>query len=171
MRIPDSVDATTQVDYDLLERQVGSLLEDESDFIANAANFAAFVYGELPVINWAGFYFPGEDALVLGPFGGKPACTRLPAGRGVCGRAFETAQTLVVDDVNAFADHIVCDSASQSEIVVPLRKGDAIYGVFDIDSPVTARFTPEDRAGIERLVAQFIKHTPLLERYETKVRT
>lgn len=171
MRIPDSIDVTVQVDYELLERQVASLLEDESDFIANAANFAAFVYGELPIINWAGFYFPGEGGLILGPFGGKPACTRLPAGRGVCGRAFETAQTVVVDDVNAFADHIVCDSASQSEIVVPLRKGDKVYGVFDIDSPLIARFSDADRAGLERLVAQFAKCTPLPERYETNVPT
>jgi L-methionine (R)-S-oxide reductase len=171
MRIPDSVDAVAPVDYDLLERQVASLLEDETDFLANAANFAAFVYGELPVVNWAGFYFPGDGGLVLGPFGGKPACTRLPAGRGVCGHAFENAQTVVVDDVNAFADHIACDSASQSEMVIPLRKDDAVYGVFDIDSPVVARFTDEDRAGIERLVSQFIKHTPLPERYETKLRT
>jgi GAF domain-containing protein len=166
-----SAPAFPKVDYDLLERQVASLLEDESDFIANAANFAAFMYGELPVINWAGFYFPDERALVLGPFGGKPACTRLPAGRGVCGRAFEAADTVVVDDVNAFADHIVCDSESQSEIVVPLRKGDKIYGVFDIDSPVLARFNDEDRAGIERLVAQFVKSTAMPERYETNVRT
>lgn len=163
--------ASPIVDYDLLERQAASLLGDESDFLANASNFAAFVYGELPVINWAGFYFPGEGALVLGPFGGKPACTRLPAGRGVCGRAFESAQTVVVDDVNAFADHIVCDSASQSEIVVPLIKDGAVYGVFDVDSPILERFTPEDRAGIERLVAQFLKYTPLPERYETKLRT
>ncbi len=161
--------ASPIVDYDLLERQAASLLEDESDFLANAANFAAFMYSELPIVNWAGFYFPGEGGLVLGPFGGKPACTRLPAGRGVCGRAFESARTVIVDDVNAFADHIVCDSASQSEIVVPLIKDDAIYGVFDIDSPILARFTPEDRAGIERLVAQFLKHTPLPERYATKV--
>jgi GAF domain-containing protein len=161
-----------QVDYELLERQVASLLEDEDDFIANAANFAAFIYSELPVLNWAGFYFPNERGdLVLGPFGGKPACTRLPAGRGVCGRAFQTAQTVVVDDVNAFADHIVCDSASQSEIVVPLHKGGALYGVFDIDSPVTSRFTDEDRAGIEKLVARFVASTPMPQRYETKPRT
>jgi GAF domain-containing protein len=168
MNISDATEATRQLDYDLLEQQVASLLKDECDFIANAANFAAFLYGELPVINWAGFYFPDTRGdLVLGPFGGKPACTRLPAGRGVCGKAFTTAQTVVVEDVNAFADHIVCDSASQSEIVVPLRKGDAVYGVFDIDSPVVARFTDEDRAGIERLVARFVECTPMPERYET----
>jgi L-methionine (R)-S-oxide reductase len=144
-------------DYSLLERQAEALLAGERDFIANAANFAAFVYNELPNLNWAGFYFPADTGdLVLGPFNGRPACTRLPSGRGVCGAAFVHRATQVVDDVNAFADHIVCDSASQSEIVVPLIEGDACIGVFDIDSPKPARFTPADRQGIERLVAVFI---------------
>lgn len=148
------------MDYELLERQVESLLADETDFIANAANFAAFVYAELPDINWAGFYFldPGGD-LVLGPFGGKPACTRLPKGRGVCGAAVRRAQTVVVDDVNAFADHIVCDTASASEIVVPMMLDGAVTGVFDIDAPVTSRFTESDRAGIEALVKRFVAST------------
>lgn len=155
-------------DYELLELQVASLLEDERDFIANAANFAAFLYYALPNVNWAGFYFPGEDGLVLGPFGGKPACTRLPSGRGVCGRAFQSAQSVIVDDVNAFADHIVCDSASRSELVVPLLHQNAVYGVFDIDSPALARFTDRDKTGVERLVARFIQHTPLPERFRTR---
>ena len=156
------------VDYDLLERQIASLLEDERDFIANAANFAAFVYDAIPLVNWAGFYFPEPGGLVLGPFGGKPACTRLPKGRGVCGKAFDSGESVVVDDVNAFSDHIVCDSASRSEIVVPLMHEDAVYGVFDIDSPVLSRFGEADKSGIERLVRQFIKHTPLPERYRTQ---
>jgi GAF domain-containing protein len=146
------------VSYDLLERQVHELLAGESDFIANAANFAAFVYHELPQVNWAGFYFLNDsDELVLGPFAGKPACTRLPAGRGVCGAAVTRSQTVVVDDVHAFADHIVCDSASRSEIVVPLFRDGELRpgGVFDIDSPEPARFTDADREGIERLVAMF----------------
>jgi L-methionine (R)-S-oxide reductase len=145
------------VDYDLLVTQVTALLADERDFIANAANFAAFIYNEVPELNWAGFYFaaPSGD-LVLGPFNGRPACTRLAKGRGVCGAAFTSGQTVVVDDVHAFADHIVCDSASASEIVVPLRSGDEITGVFDVDSPRVARFTAEDRAGIERLVQVFL---------------
>jgi GAF domain-containing protein len=159
--------AHTAVDYDLLERQAGSLLEDERDFIANCANFAAFMYGALPLVNWAGFYFPHSDGLVLGPFGGKPACTRLPKGRGVCGKAFESTTTVVVDDVEAFADHIVCDSASRSEIVVPLIHDNAVYGVFDIDSPVPARFHETDKCGIERLVQQFINHTPMPQVYRT----
>lgn len=155
------------VDYDLLERQVASLLEDERDFIANAANFAALLYNALPLVNWAGFYFPDDAGLVLGPFGGKPACTRLPRGKGVCNRAFESGTSVIVDDVNAFDDHIACDSASRSEMVVPLLDRDAVFGVFDIDSPVTSRFTEEDKRGVERLVAQFMRCTPVPERYKT----
>lgn len=155
-------------DFDLLEMQVCSLLEDERDFIANAANFAAFIYHELPVINWAGFYFPDPSGLVLGPFGGKPACTRLAKGRGVCGVAFANEKSVIVDDVDAFADHIACDSASRSELVVPVLYDGAVYGVFDIDSPVVARFTERDRDGVERLVARFVERTPLPERYRTQ---
>lgn len=154
-------------DYDLLERQAGSLLEDVDDFLANASNFAALVYYSLPEVNWAGFYFPDDRGLVLGPFGGKPACTRLPKGQGVCNRAFESAKTVIVDDVNAFASHIACDPASRSELVVPIVSGPAVYGVFDIDSPVHGRFGALDAAGVERLVAQFVAHTPLPQRYRT----
>ena len=142
--------------YDLLEQQVRALLSGERDVIANAANFAAFVYHELPDVNWAGFYFAQPSGeLVLGPFAGRPACARLPYGRGVCGVAFVQKQTIVVDDVAAFADHIVCDSASRSEIVVPFFSGTAVAGVFDIDSPRVARFSAADRDGIARLVAAF----------------
>ncbi len=149
------------VDYALLERQVRALLEDERDFIPNAANFAAFVYSELPAINWAGFYLPASDGLVLGPFGGKPACTRLPKGRGICNRAFDELRTVVVDDVSATADHIYCDSASKSELVVPLIVNGQARGVFDVDSPELARFTSEDQAGIERLVGAFLEATSI----------
>jgi GAF domain-containing protein len=151
----------------LLERQAASLLEDVDNFLANAANFAAFVYHALPKVNWAGFYFPDDYGLILGPFGGKPACTRLPKGQGVCNRAFESGKPMIVDDVNAFAGHIACDPASRSELVVPVIKGDAIYGVFDIDSPSPARFSEADAAGVARLVAQFVAYTPLPERYRT----
>jgi GAF domain-containing protein len=154
-------------DYDLLELQAASLLEDVDNFLANAANFAAFVYHALPGVNWAGFYFPDERGLVLGPFGGKPACTRLPKGEGVCNSAFESGKAVIVDDVNAFDGHIACDPASRSELVVPIFKGDAVYGVFDIDSPAVARFSQSDAAGVQRLVAQFVAHTPLPERYRT----
>ncbi len=146
------------MDYDLLVAQAACLLADETDLIANAANFAAFIYHEIPELNWAGFYFTASSGeLVLGPFSGRPACTRLPKGRCVCGAAVTSGETVVVDDVRAFADHIVCDSASASEIVVPLRAGEAIAGVFDIDSPRIARFSAADRAGIEQLVQTFLK--------------
>lgn len=155
-----AIQPAADVDYELLERQVGSLLEDERDFIANAANFAALVYWALPAVNWAGFYFADSEGLVLGPFGGKPACTRLPHGRGVCGRAFTENRTVVVDDVHAFSDHIVCDPESRSELVVPLAAGGKPYGVFDLDSPQPARFGDRDRDGIQRLVAQFLRYAP-----------
>jgi len=142
--------------YDLLERQVRELLAGESDFIANAGNFAALVYHELPDVNWAGFYLasPSGD-LSLGPFCGRPACTRIAAGRGVCGAAAAQRSTLVVADVSEFADHIACDVASRSEIVVPLVVENTFVGVFDCDSPRVARFDDADRAGIERLVTAF----------------
>jgi len=144
------------VPYDLLERQVRALLDGEHNALANAANFAAFVYREVPDLNWAGFYFAEASGdLVLGPFGGPPACTRLPHGRGVCGAAFLRCETVVVDDVAAFEDHIACDSASRSEIVVPFFSRGAVAGVFDVDSPRVGRFSSADRAGIESLVAAF----------------
>jgi L-methionine (R)-S-oxide reductase len=147
---------TSSVDYGQLERQVRELLAGETDFVANAGNFAAFVYYELPDVNWAGFYLSAPSGeLVLGPFAGRPGCARLPAGRGVCGVAATRRATLVVDDVGAFTDHIVCDTASRSEIVVPLLHGERLWGVFDCDSPILARFDPEDRKGIERLVLAF----------------
>lgn len=149
------------MDYGLLEAQVDALLSGEPDELANMANFASFVLHEVPDLNWAGFYFADEAGeLVLGPFSGRPACTRLPAGRGVCGRAYTEAETVVVDDVHAFADHIVCDSASASEIVVPLRDERGIYGVFDVDSPRTGRFGAADREGIESLVSALLRRVP-----------
>lgn len=150
------------MDYQLLEAQVRALLSEERDELANMANFASFVYHEVPDLNWAGFYFAGRAGeLVLGPFNGRPACTRLPAGRGVCGAAFTSKQTIVVDDVNAYTDHIVCDSASASEIVLPLTdQSGEVYGVFDIDSPRTARFTPADAVGIGWLVRVLTERVP-----------
>lgn len=156
------------MDYALLERQAASLLEDVNNFLANAANFAAFVYQELPQINWAGFYFPEERGLVLGPFGGKPACTVLPKGRGVCNRAFESGEPVIVDDVHAFAGHIACDPASRSELVVPILHDGAIYGVFDIDSPHAGRFSGDDARGVARLVARFAALTPLPRAFRTE---
>lgn len=149
------------MDYALLDAQLRELLAGESDALANAANFAALVFHEVPDVSWAGFYYaapPGE--LVLGPFQGRPACTRLPAGRGVCGRAFQARETLVVDDVGAFQDHIVCDPSARSEIVVPVLWAGSPYGVFDVDSASPARFKPLDRIGIERLVHTFMELVP-----------
>jgi GAF domain-containing protein len=142
--------------YDRLERQLRALLEEERDFVANAGNFAALIRHELPDVNWAGFYIasPAEE-LVLGPFCGRPACTRIAPGRGVCGAAAKQRATLVVDDVDAFSEHIACDAASRSEIVVPIVRDGGLFGVFDVDSPVTARFSEADRAGLERLVGVF----------------
>lgn len=153
-------------DYDLLERQAASLLEGVDDFLANAANFAAFVFQVLPDVNWAGFYFPDDQGLILGPFGGKPACTRLPKGQGVCNRSFQNAEPVIVQDVHAFPGHITCDPASRSELVVPIVSAGSVYGVFDIDSPLPSRFTEADADGVQRLVAQFVAHTPLPERYK-----
>jgi L-methionine (R)-S-oxide reductase len=142
--------------YERFEAQVCALLDGEGDFVANAGNFAALIYDELPDVNWAGFYLATPSGeLVLGPFSGRPACTRIANGRGVCGAAAARRETLVVDDVDAFVDHIVCDSASRSEIVVPILRNGNLFGVFDVDSPVLARFTAGDRAGLERLVAVF----------------
>lgn len=144
------------VAYDLLERQVRALTGGESDFVANAANFAALVFQELPDVNWAGFYrlLPSGE-LLLGPFCGRPACVRLPAGRGVCAAAVAQRASVVVDDVAAFDGHVVCDTASRSEIAVPFFSGDTLAGIFDIDSPSLARFDDRDRVGIELLVRAF----------------
>jgi GAF domain-containing protein len=145
--------------YAQLKSQARALYDAESDFAANAGNFAALVRHELPDVNWAGFYLatPSGD-LVLGPFSGRPACTRIAAGRGVCGAAAARRETLVVPDVSAFADHIVCDSASRSEIVVPLLRDGELWGVFDVDSSELDRFTADDRAGLERLLAAMDLH-------------
>ncbi|MGC1381056.1 MAG: GAF domain-containing protein [Candidatus Baltobacteraceae bacterium] len=157
------------VSYDLLERQVRELLAGESDFVANAGNFAALLYYELPEINWAGFYLPAPSGeLLLGPFCGRPACARLPSGRGLCGAAAAARKTLVVGDVNAFADHIICDAASRSEIVVPFFVGGTFAGVVDLDSPHVERFTENDRIGIERLVSAFsasLREPPVVPLY------
>lgn len=123
-----------------LPKLMASLLEGESDAIANLANASALIYDVLPDINWAGFYFVKDGELVLGPFQGKPACVRLKIGKGVCGTAVAEDKTIVVADVHEFAGHIACDSASNSEIVVPLRKNGEIVGVLDIDSPLFNRF-------------------------------
>lgn len=145
--------------YPLLVAQLQALLAGERDFIANAAQFSAFLFQELSDLNWAGFYLARGEELVLGPFQGKVACVRIPFGRGVCGAAAVTGQTQRVDDVHAFAGHIACDSASNSELVVPLFKDGRLFGVLDLDSPRLGRFSAEDQVGIERLAQVFIELT------------
>lgn len=143
--------------YDDLRGQLSALLSGETDPIANAANMAALLFNTMPDINWAGFYFlQSERELVLGPFQGKPACVRIPVGKGVCGAAVERGTSMVVEDVNAFPGHIACDAASRSELVVPLVRNGSVFGVLDIDSPVVGRFDAEDRAGIEALASIFV---------------
>jgi GAF domain-containing protein len=142
--------------YESLAQQLSGLLEGESDPVANAANLSALVFDLLPDLNWAGFYFMKGPGLVLGPFQGKVACVRIPVGRGVCGAAIERRVSLVVPDVHAFPGHIACDSASRSELVVPLFKDGLAIGVLDLDSPLPGRFDEEDRAGCERLAAIYL---------------
>jgi GAF domain-containing protein len=143
--------------YAGLLEQTRGLLAGERDRIANAANFAALAYHALPDLNWAGFYFFDGAELVVGPFQGKPACVRIPLGKGVCGTAAATKRTQVVRDVHAFPGHIACDAASRSEIVVPMfDRAGALLGVWDVDSPLPARFDDEDREGMEALVKVFL---------------
>jgi GAF domain-containing protein len=145
--------------YAELETGLRALLAGEHDLIANAANLAALLYWSLPKLNWAGFYLiePARGDLLLGPFQGKPACVRIPVGRGVCGTAAARRETVVVPDVHAFPGHIACDSASNSEIVVPVLRGDRLIGVLDLDSPVPARFDEDDVRGLERLAQIFVE--------------
>ena len=137
--------------YRQLEEQARGLSAGERNPIANAANFAALLWQTLPDINWAGFYFRKGRWLVLGPFMGKPACTRLQVGLGVCGTAVAESKTLVVPDVHKFPGHVACDASSNAELVVPLYKYTTIVGVIDIDSPSFDRFDAEDAKGIEAL--------------------
>ena len=145
--------------YDELARQTRGLLDGERDLIANAANFAALIWQIVPDLNWAGFYFLKGGVLVLGPFQGKPACVRIAVGKGVCGTAVARRETMLVEDVHAFAGHIACDAASNSELVVPLIKGGVVRGVLDIDSPLLARFDSADRTGFEAVVQLFVTGT------------
>lgn len=148
--------------YDELLRQAGGLLDGERDLIANAANLSALIWQLVPDLNWAGFYLLKGNELVLGPFQGKPACVRIAIGKGVCGSAVAERKTMLVRDVHAFPGHIACDAASNSELVVPLIKGNTVYGVLDLDSPHKARFDDVDRDGMERLVALFVSKTDLV---------
>lgn len=148
--------ANKQEFYRELAVQLSGLLSGERDSIANAANTASLLYHALPDVNWVGFYFLKEGELVLGPFHGKPACVRIAMGRGVCGTAAQARRSVVVPDVDAFPGHIACDTASRSELVVPLIAGDTLMGVLDLDSPSVGRFDEDDRAGCENLAAIYL---------------
>jgi GAF domain-containing protein len=142
--------------YAALEIQLRALLHGEPDFIANCANTAALLWHSLPDLNWAGFYRVVGDELVLGAFQGKPACGRIQLGKGVCGTAAATRQTVLVPNVHEFPGHIACDAASNSEIVVPLGKRGHLLGVLDLDSPKTNRFDLTDQAGLEKMAAVLV---------------
>ena len=140
-------------DYENLAAQLAALTEGVPYEVANLANASALLWQELPDINWVGFYKMEDGALILGPFQGKPACIRIPIGRGVCGTAVAEDQVQLVYDVHQFPGHIACDCASNSEIVLPLHKNGEIWGVLDIDSPTVGRFTQADQAGLEQVAA------------------
>lgn len=148
--------------YANLNSQLRGLLEGERDLIANAANLAALLFHSLPDINWAGFYFLKGTELVLGPFQGNPACVRIALGNGVCGTAAQQRQTILVGNVHDFPGHIACDSASNSEIVVPILFGARLIGVLDIDSPSLSRFDDQDAQGLNDLVEIFVTATDFM---------
>jgi L-methionine (R)-S-oxide reductase len=145
------------VDYELLNKQLVALMSAESDALANSANFTGLLYNAISDINWLGIYVLRGNELVLGPFQGKPACVRLPLGKGVCGNAANKQQTLRIEDVHEFDGHIACDSASRSEIVVPLISSGTLLGVLDVDSPDIGRFSEMDQSGIEKLCTTFVE--------------
>jgi L-methionine (R)-S-oxide reductase len=155
MAIPEL--AAGDSSYEALSEQLRALVGGEPDFLANAANMASLLFHALADVNWVGFYFLRDRELVLGPFQGKPACTRIAMGKGVCGTAAARETTLVVPDVHAFPGHIACDSQSKSEIVVPLVRGGRLLGVLDIDSPALERFDQRDQQGLEFLVGVFLE--------------
>lgn len=142
--------------YAQLAEMAKALLAGENDRIANAANLSALVYHTVPDLNWVGFYFFDGNELVVGPFQGKPACVRIPLDKGMCGRAARTRQTVRINNVHDEPDHIACDAASVSELVIPLVVGDQFIGVFDIDSPVANRFDDDDMIGMELLSSFYI---------------
>jgi L-methionine (R)-S-oxide reductase len=159
--INSTADMSKLVVYREINGQLAALLADERNALANTANMSALLYEALPQLNWVGFYFLQGRELVLGPFQGKVACVRIALGRGVCGTAAERRETLIVPDVHAFPGHIACDSASRSEIVVPLIQDGRLWGVLDLDSPQLGRFDQEDGAGLEAAAAVLIRCSDL----------
>jgi len=148
--------ATPEKLYQQLCEELRSLISGESDWIANLANASALLFHSLPDLNWAGFYLLRADELVVGPFQGRPACVRIALGRGVCGTAAAERRSIVVPNVDEFPGHIACDSASKSEIVVPMIVGERLLGVLDVDSPKLSRFNEEDQKGLERFVSTLL---------------
>ena len=144
--------------YEQLGDQLDALLSGEKNIYANLSNASALLNQFFDRINWVGFYLMEDSELVLGPFQGLPACIRIPLGKGVCGTAAKTKESIIVPDVNAFPGHIACDAASQSEIVIPIVKNGNIFGVLDVDSPELDRFSEEDRIGLEKIVEVLISH-------------
>ncbi|MGZ9819062.1 GAF domain-containing protein [Peribacillus simplex] len=144
--------------YELVQKQLLALIEDETNQIANLSNAAALLNQFLDEINWVGFYLYEEGQLILGPFQGLPACVRIPMGKGVCGTSAATEKILRIEDVHQFPGHIACDAASRSEIVIPLMKDGKLYGVLDIDSPVTDRFDEMDQQGLEKFAEILSNH-------------
>lgn len=142
--------------YRELAQQLEGLLHGERDAIANAANLSALLYEAMPALNWAGFYLMRGGELVLGPFQGKPACVRIPVGRGVCGTAVARREPVLVEDVHTFPGHIACDAVSRSELVVPLIRDGEVIGVIDLDSPEPGRFDSDDQAGIEAVARLYL---------------
>lgn len=142
----------TETNYDLLQKQVSSLIEDESNMIAILSNVSALLNDSIDQINWIGFYLVEDNELILGPFQGHPACVHIAIGKGVCGTAVAQDKTQLVEDVNAFPGNIACDANSKSEIVVPIHKDNNVIGVLDIDAPITNRFNNEDKQGLEAIV-------------------
>ena|ERR1700761_9087830 len=147
--------------YSELREHARALFADEKDALANAANLAALLFWGMADLNWAGFYFLRADELVLGPFQGKVACVRIAMGKGVCGTSAQRRETVIVPDVHAFPGHIACDSASQSEIVIPLVQGERMLGVLDLDSPKLDRFGAADAAGLEACVQEYLRASDL----------
>ncbi|MEN3026519.1 MAG: GAF domain-containing protein [Chlorobiota bacterium] len=153
--------------YEQLGEELTALWSDETDFFVRAANMAALLFWRLPEVNWVGFYLRDGDDLLLGPFQGRPACQRIPIGRGVCGQAALRRQPIIVPDVSAFPDYIACSPETRAELVVPMVAGDVLCGVIDLDSPWLDRFMQEDAQGIQQLVHRLIAGSDLkrLQRY------
>jgi GAF domain-containing protein len=155
----ERVQGDKKTSYEQILKQLTHLIEGEKDWLANLANSASHLYYTLNDVNWAGFYLLKGNELVLGPFNGKPACVRIPIGKGVCGTAAKEGQTQLVEDVLSFPGHIACDSASRSEIVIPLKVNGVLLGVLDIDSPVKARFDKEDQIYLEQYARILVEGT------------